>query len=33
MGSMIGSVIAATVLTSLPLVLQVFSKYRMIIFP
>jgi len=32
MGSMIGSVIAATVLTSLPLVLQVFSKYRMIIY-
>ena len=30
MGSMVGSVIAATVLTALPLMLQGFSKYRMI---
>ena len=32
MGSMIGSVIAATVLTALPLLLQSFNTYRMIIY-
>jgi len=32
MGSMVGSVIAATVLTSLPLALQSFNEYRMIIY-
>lgn len=32
MGSMLGSVIAATVLTALPLVLQSFSEYRMLIY-
>jgi branched-chain amino acid transport system permease protein len=32
MGSMIGSVLAATVLTALPLVLQAFSAYRMVIY-
>lgn len=32
MGSMSGSIIAATVLTALPLILQSFSKYRMIIY-
>ncbi len=32
MGSMAGSVIAATVLTALPLMLQGFSKYRMIVY-
>lgn len=32
MGSMIGSVISATVLTALPLMLQSFNEYRMIIY-
>ena len=32
MGSMLGSVIAATVLTALPLVLQSLSEYRMLIY-
>ncbi len=32
MGSMLGSVIAATVLTALPLVLQSLSEYRMVIY-
>lgn len=32
MGSMIGSVISASVLTALPLILQSFSEYRMIIY-
>jgi len=32
MGSMVGSVISATILTSLPLVMQFLNQYRMIIF-
>ena len=32
MGSMIGSVLAATVLTALPLLLQALSAYRMVIY-
>ena len=32
MGSMLGSIIAATVLTALPLVLQSLSEYRMVIY-
>ena len=32
MGSMIGSVIAAAVLTSLPLALQALNTYRMVIY-
>ena len=32
LGSMAGSVIAATILTALPLALQSFNKYRMVIY-